>query len=390
VKAIKRIGLAATVVAIAAYLSVIAWYWNRGLPPLRTTEQLARIVVANVGTVIYQTDAVQAQKLAEASYVGELPSEIVPFVFESADAPHLVALRKRFDLDSVVAGPGGEYDAQMRLATWIGTRFQHGTDEVPGGRQVCDPVAVIDAGQKGSRFWCEIAARTMTQAATAVGWPARVITASRDAYTWEHAVAELWSNQFDKWFVVDPDFNVVFEADGVPLSAWELVHQGPALQASNRLVIKRFAPLKQGIEPQDLVQFFAYAHIDKRNDWCSRSLAVGSPAGGDRATLWTARSGRGPVLTEIPMAISREQFDFPLNRVKTRVTQLSGDRYSISLSTHSPVFSRFERKISDGSWQHVPGLTSQIEQTEATGEMTFRVITRRGDLGAARSQRSLR
>jgi hypothetical protein len=390
VKAIKRIGLAATVVAIAAYLSVIAWYWNRGLPPLRTTEQLARIVVANVGTVIYQTDAVQAQKLAEASYVGELPSEIVPFVFESADAPHLVALRKRFDLDSVVAGPGGEYDAQMRLATWIGTRFQHGTDEVPGGRQVCDPVAVIDAGQKGSRFWCEIAARTMTQAATAVGWPARVITASRDAYPWEHAVAELWSNQFDKWFVVDPDFNVVFEADGVPLSAWELVHQGPALQASNRLVIKRFAPLKQGIEPQDLVQFFAYAHIDKRNDWCSRSLAVGSPAGGDLAALWTSRPGRGPALTQIPKAASREQFDFPLNRVKTRVTQLSGDRYSISLSTHSPVFSRFERKISDGSWQHVPGLTSQIEQTEATGEMTFRVITRRGDLGAARSQRSLR
>jgi hypothetical protein len=156
------------------------------------------------------------------------------------------------------------------------------------------------------------------------------------------------------------------------------------------LVIKRFAPLKQGIEPQDLVQFFAYAHIDKRNDWCSRSLAVGSPAGGDLAALWTSRPGRGPALTQIPKAASREQFDFPLNRVKTRVTQLSGDRYSISLSTHSPVFSRFERKISDGSWQHVPGLTSQIEQTEATGEMTFRVITRRGDLGAARSQRSLR
>jgi hypothetical protein len=390
VSAIKRIGLATTAIAVAAYSSAIALYWTKGLPPLRTTEQMVRIAVANVGKVIYKADALQAKSLAGASYVGELPSEIVPFVFENPDAAHLVALRKRFDLDSVVAGSGGEYDAQMRLATWIGTRFEHGTDEVPGGRQVCDPVAVIDAGQRGSRFWCEIAARIMTQAATAVGWPARVITASRDAYTWEHAVAELWSNQFDKWFVVDPDFNVVFEADGVPLSAWELVHQGPALQASNRLVIKRFAPLKQGIEPQDLVQFFAYAHIDKRNDWCSRSLAVGSPAGGDLAALWTSRPGRGPALTQIPKAASREQFDFPLNRVKTRVTQLSGDRYSISLSTHSPVFSRFERKISDGSWQHVPGLTSQIEQTEATGEMTFRVITRRGDLGAARSQRSLR
>jgi hypothetical protein len=390
VKVVKLISLTAIVIAIAAYSSAIAWYWTRGLHPLRTTEQLARIAVANVGKVIYQGDAVQATKLAESSYVGELPNKIVPFVFESPDAPHLVALRKRFDLESVVAGTGSEYDAQIRLATWVGTRFEHGTDLVPGGRQVCDPVAVIEAGQKGSKFWCEIAARTMMQAATAVGWPSRVITASRDAYTWEHAVAELWSNQFDKWFVVDSDFNVVFEADGVPLSAWELVHQGPALQSTNRLVIRRFAPLKQGLEPQDLVQFFAYAHVDARSDWCSRRLPDGSPAGGDLTTHWTSRPGREPVLTAIPRVASHEQFDFPLNRITARVTKLPGNIYSVSLSTHSPVFSHFERRISNGSWQQVPGLSSQVEQAEATGEVAFRVTTRRGDLGAEHSLRSLR
>jgi hypothetical protein len=389
-KALKRLSIAAVVIGLAAYSSSIAWYWTKGLPPLRTTEQLARIAVANLGKVIYRADAVRARKLAEASYVGELPEKILPFVFESPDEPHLIALRKSFDLDSVVAGPGGEYDAQLRLAKWIGTRFEHGVDEVPGGRQVCDPVAVIEAGQKGSRFWCEIAARTMMQAATAVGWPARVITASRDAYTWEHAVSELWSNQFDKWYVVDPDFNVVFEADGVPLSTWEMVHQGPALQASNRLVIRRFAPLKQGLEPQDLVQFFAYAHVDERSDWCSRRLPDGSPAGGDLATLWTARPGRGPTLTAIPMAASRQQFEFPLNRVKARVIQSSGDGYSVSLSTHSPVYSHFERRIDNGSWLRVNGLSIQLEQAEATGEVAFRVITRRGDLGAAHSIQSLR
>jgi Transglutaminase-like superfamily len=390
VKTLKRLTITAMVVGIVAYSSTIAWYWTKGLPPLRTTEQLARIAVANVGKVIYQADAVQARKLAEASYVGELPEKIVPFVFESPDAPHLVALRKRFDLESVVAGPGGEYDAQMRLAKWIGTRFEHGVDEVPGGRQVCDPVAVIEAGQKGVRFWCEIAARTMMQAATAVGWPARVITASRDAYTWEHAVAELWSNQFDKWFVVDPDFNVVFEADGVPLSAWELVHQGPALQASNRLVIKRLAPLKQGLEPQDLVQFFAYAHVNERNDWCSRNLPVGSPSGGDLATLWTARRSSSPPLTAIPMAVSGEQFDFALNRIRTQVTKVSRDRYAINLSTHSPVFSHFEQKNGIGSWQQVAGLSSYIESNEATGQVAFRVVTRRGDLGPISRLQSLR
>jgi hypothetical protein len=388
-KALKRLSIAAVVIGLAAYSSAIAWYWTKGLPPLRTTEQFARIAAANVGKVIYQADAVQARKLAEAYYVGELPDTIVPFVFESPDAPHLVALRKRFNLNSIVAGPGGEYDAQMRLATWIGTRFEHGVDEVPGGRQVCDPVGVIEAGQKGARFWCEIAAKVMIQAATAVGWPARVITASRDAYTWEHAVAELWSNQFDKWFVVDPDFNVVFEVDGMPLSAWELVHQGPALQASNRLVIRRFAPLKQGIEPQDLVQFFAYAHVDERSDWCSRRLPDGSPAGSDLSTQWTARPGRGPALTAIPIAGSGEQFDFPLNRVRAHVTRLSGDRYSVSLNTHSPVFHAFEQKIGNNPWQRISGHSVQLERAAANGEVAFRIVTHRGDRGPTFSMQRL-
>jgi hypothetical protein len=90
------------------------------------------------------------------------------------------------------------------------------------------------------------------------------------------------------------------------------------------------------------------------------------------------------------MAASRQQFEFPLNRVKARVIQSSGDGYSVSLSTHSPVYSHFERRIDNGSWLRVNGLSIQLEQAEATGEVAFRVITRRGDLGAAHSIQSLR
>ena len=282
---------------------------STGLPVRVAAEQVARIAAAKVGAVIYSDDLVKARSLAQQRGQHSTTSNAPVFVPERPDAPHLQALRKRYDLDAVIAQATREYDAQLKLAAWVGTRFEHGTDEVPGGRQVCDPVAVFQAGQNGARFWCETAAYSMIHAASAVGWPARMITASTDGHTWEHAVAELWSTQHKKWFVVDTDFNVVFEHNGVPLSAWELVHDAPQLKQLGQLTVRRFAKFKEGLVPQDLLRLYAYAHTDYRTDWCTRPLRLASPAGGDLNTRWTSRSGFEPKLTPITRASTRAEFE---------------------------------------------------------------------------------
>jgi hypothetical protein len=286
---------------------------STGLPIRVAAEQVTRIVAAQIGKVVYGNDLVQARSLAQQRGQRAAEMNAPVFVPERPDAPHLQALRKRYDLESVIGNAGTEYDAQLKLAAWVGTRFEHGTDEVPGGRKVCDPVAVFQAGQKGARFWCEIAAYSMIHAASAVGWPARMITASTDGHTWEHAVAELWSSQHKKWFVVDTDFNVVFEHQGVPLSAWELVHEAPKLKQSGQLTVRRFAKFKEGLVPQELLRLFAYAHVDYRTDWCTRPLRTASPAGGDLNTRWTARPGLEPKLTSIIRASTQAEFELPVS-----------------------------------------------------------------------------
>lgn len=306
----RNLILAATLAPMfcaAAGLALVAS--STGLPFRVAAEQVARIAAAKVGAVIYSDDLVKARSLAQQRGQTSTTSNAPVFVPERPDAPHLQALRKRYDLDAVIAQASSEYDAQLKLAAWVGTRFEHGTDEVPGGRQVCDPVAVFQAGQNGARFWCEIAAYSMIHAASAVGWPARMITASTDGHNWEHAVAELWSTQHKKWFVVDTDFNVVFEYNGVPLSAWELVHDAPQLKQSGQLTVRRFAKFKEGLVPQDLLRLYAYAHADYRTDWCTRPLRQASPAGGDLNTRWTSRSGHEPKLTPIARASTRAEFD---------------------------------------------------------------------------------
>lgn len=304
----------------------------------------------------------------------------IPFVYQKPDAEYLRIFRARYDLEKIIEGARDEYDAMLRLGGWLGTKWDHGTDEVPGGNRVCNPAAVIEAGERGAKYWCEIAAKTAVQAATALGWPARLTTASRDGYTWEHAVAELWSNQFGKWFALDTDFNIVYEADGIPLSAFELSRNGEQLQKENRLSVRPVAPPKASLPFQDLVPFYAYVHVDMRNDWCTRPLRRGSPAGGDLATWWTARPNFPRIVTHKMRVDDPDAFDWVVNStaIHARGASRSPDGsllLEIALSGYSPVFTRFEARVDGQTWEEIDGTNRVLSLEAGTHTVEARIIT---------------
>jgi hypothetical protein len=238
----------------------------------------------------------------------------------------------------------------------VGSRWDHGTDIVPGGNQVCNPSAVVESGMNGARYWCEIAARTSVQAAAALGWPVRAITGSRDGHTWEHAVAEIWSNQFGKWFLVDTDFNFVYEADGIPLSAFEITHDGPRLAAEGRLGVRRIGVDKPSLPLIDLLPFFDYIHLDLRDDWCTRPLRQGSPAGGDRATWWTSRPRLDHLFTAKVRQDDEQQFNWAVNAAMlnvARAVRVADGKVELELQPfgYSPFWRDFQLSLDGGGWQ---------------------------------------
>ena len=111
------------------------------------------------------------------------------------NATYLRRLRNRYHLDAIVSGASSEFDAMLLLANWVGTRWDHGNDSLPKEGKY-NPLAILEKAHMGARYWCEISAILMVQTAASMGWPSRLVTASRDGYRWEHAVAELWSNKF--------------------------------------------------------------------------------------------------------------------------------------------------------------------------------------------------
>lgn len=308
----------------------------------------------------------------------------VPFVYESPDAEYLREVVLRYHLEKVVSRQRGEYQQMLAVFRWIGTRWDHGEDKVPGGGYG-RPAEIIAAGEGGARFWCDVCARVTVQVATALGWPARLVTGSSNGYTWEHAVAEIWSNQFGKWFVVDTDYNLVYEAKGVPLSAWELCHDAPELQKRGLLALRRLAPLKQGLSHEDLLYLYRYVHIDLRNDWYSRRLHCGSPAGGDLATWWTARPGLQPLLTAKVRVDSKNLFDWPVNNTEIFASgmETEGGRWvlDVALRGYSPYFSHFLARIDGSAWQEAPQGRWRLLVPAGRHTVEARIVTGNGGLG---------
>lgn len=407
-------------IGVGIFLIILLWgglsaYFHS--TPIDFAENGLRVIAVPVLAKLYNDDEDMAALLRERYWVGEkelmvsspleswrrIESQLpgfqvlegngteqiktdIPFVYESMHAPHLAKLREYYKLNELVSGVADEYEAMLRLGAWVGSQWDHGADSVPGGTVAFDPIEVIQAGNNGAKFWCEIATKVTVYAATALGWPARALAASRDGYTWEHAVTELWSNQYNKWFVIDADFNIVYEKDGIPLSAFELCHDGPNLQDTNQLQVRPIAPHKPSLPLMDLIPFYRYIHIDLRTDWNTRNLRRGSPTGGDLATWWTARPSLGNILTAKIRVDNREQFNWKVNTVSIYALGVdlipeTGPVLQIGLVGYSPFFETFQVSINDTPWEEVPIGKFPVQLAPGKFSIKARVITENEGIG---------
>lgn len=389
--AVRRMAWPATVIALMSGAWLLFAWLRFGLPPSEAAVQAVRYVATPAAAFAMRADSEDVERITATYRVGDYPAPPHRFVYESSDSPVARALRETYALERVVESASTEYERMLALATWVSKQFDHGDDRLPGDSKVCDPIAVIESGRRGSKYWCEVAARLLAHAAISLGWPARVATGSTDGYTWEHAVAELWSSQFGKWIAIDADFNVVFEHEGVPLSAFELAHDAPRLKAEGRLHERLFTPSKPSLPLVDLLPLYAYVHVDQRSDWCSRILRRGSPVGGDLATWWTARPGFRPLLTQRRRVDHKAYFDWPVYRTVVRDVHWSAASepassrlVTFSAAVYGPEVTGFQVRTDSSDWMPA-GDHRQIRVAVGKTDrfVEIRSVNRRGVSGAA-------
>jgi len=308
------------------------------------------------------------------------------FVYQDPEAAYLSRLNSEYEVANIAAKQDSEYEAMLAVGEWLGGLWDHGDNLVSGNKQNWDPSRIIQRGAAGEKFWCEIAAIVAVHTATVMGWPARLVSASRNGYVLEHGVAEIWSNQFNKWFVLDTDFNVVYEVAGIPLSAFELCHNGLDYLREGRLVVRSLGKAKPSLPYRDMIPYYAYVQIDLRNDWLTRRLPKGSPVGGDLSTLWTARDSLGPVFTIGERVDRKDLFDWKINIVEfqhLKKNNLDGtENIIVTLNAYAPYFEYLQVKLGDSDWISLDGYDySFTAYQHGVNHLAARVVSFNNNIG---------
>jgi hypothetical protein len=151
---------------------------------------------------------------------GVIRGDVLPVRFQPFDAPELEQLAAREQLRALVAGTPRQFDQMERVQDWVNAQWPDGT---PNPYPPWNALTVLDwirAGKTGG--FCAQYAQVFLQSLAALGFTARYIEIGSRENPYAHYLTEVWSNDFDKWVVMDADFNVHFERNGVPLSAVEI------------------------------------------------------------------------------------------------------------------------------------------------------------------------
>lgn len=144
----------------------------------------------------------------------------LPIRLEPLHLPRLEELKQREALEAIVASGESEFAQILALKDWVSSQWPAG---YPDPYPPWDAITVLDWIRGGvTGGFCAQYAQVLLQSLAALGLQARYVEIGSVDNPYAHFLTEVWSNEFNKWVLLDPDFNLHFERNGVPLSALEI------------------------------------------------------------------------------------------------------------------------------------------------------------------------
>ncbi len=186
--------------------------------PLRTP--VLRSVTVEAGVRRHGMPA-WAKSLKVVSFHNEeIRSTSMPFEYEDPLHPQLVALRKKYRLDDVVAGAKTETAQMVKLRDWVAQQWKYQPPEENYPPWDADEILTRKTG------FCVQYAVVFLQCALSLGHQARFVFGyNPGAFDGGgHEVCEVWSNEHRKWIFYDvhQNWHYVDAATRTPLSMLEV------------------------------------------------------------------------------------------------------------------------------------------------------------------------
>ena len=143
---------------------------------------------------------------------------------EDLTSPKFAHLISKYRLDTIFHGETDEFKRILLLRHWIKSviKINDFGDPYPGDGYA---EGILDAALKGQGFHCGHFMTVQNAVMNAYGYVTRTLGAGpgvKGGPDGHHGIDEIWSNQFDKWFLSDAKYDHHFEKNGIPLSALEI------------------------------------------------------------------------------------------------------------------------------------------------------------------------
>ncbi len=172
--------------------------------------------------IIYRQSYLETLKQAD-KYNLKDNREMPKFTYQSNNNPHLIELRKAFNLDSV-AGNGTEVFKILNLLHWIHNLIPH--DGSHGNPEIKNAMSMIAVCKKEGRgLNCRGLATVLNECYLALGFSSRFITClPKDTADIDcHVINMVYSKDLKKWFWIDPTMDAyVMDEQGELLSIEEV------------------------------------------------------------------------------------------------------------------------------------------------------------------------
>jgi hypothetical protein len=321
--------------------------------------------------------------------------------YQSLDEPQLDQLARREHLRELVAGIPRQFDQMRRLQDWVNAQWPDGT---PTPYPPWNALTVLDwirSGRTGG--FCAQYAQVFLQSLAALGYTARYIEIGSRDNPYAHYLTEVWSNDYDKWVVMDPDFNVHFERGGVPLSALE-IHDALVSSALADVVavFDRARPhhATPASWPQHTAELYAYLRYHLNADHLSRPRDAAFDRFNDmiefadpRVPAWEVSAVASPFPRErlTSRRITDRRFvSAKLNQVAMAVQHAAGARVTIALRDNVVQRAGYEYRLtpagmSPAPWQTTARSTLTLPMPDAGGLIEVRGVNVRGVAGPSAS-----
>ncbi|MBA4058222.1 MAG: hypothetical protein C0490_26130 [Marivirga sp.] len=314
-------------------------------------------------------------------------------------------MKKKYQLDTVFRGEEDEFKRILMLREWIRTVVQISDFELayPGDDHAEN---ILDAALKGQGFHCGHFMIVQNAIMNSYGYVTRCLGAGpgvKGGPDGHHGINEIWSNQFQKWFLSDAKYNHHFEKNGIPLSALEVRDEYLKNRAADILLVKgserkvitsdgvlnsrgemmqvtkeRFAQTYTWIEWEAVNNRFSY--WPDNSDTLSYLNMFADTYFKDNTWIWDGKPHWAYNTKAMILIGDRKAIEWTPNMLNAKV-MISGDSVTIKLHSSTPNLKTYQMKTTSAKeWRDVSN-SPVLVLTDDKNQFDFRAVNFAGVAG---------